>query len=205
MDEQTAAKVFEALVKGRRSVRRYQDRPIEPEIVEGLLDAGVWAPSAHNRQPWRFAVLTDNDAKQTLASKMGELLRRARLADGDDSGAVEADVQRSHARITTSPLVIVAFLTMEDMDTYPDPARSNAEQLMAVQGVAMAVNNILLAAQARGLGACWMCAPLFCSEAVVEAVGAPAHWQAQALLTIGYPASGGKPARRRPLSDVLLA
>jgi nitroreductase len=76
---------------------------------------------------------------------------------------------------------------------------------MAVQGVAMAVNNILLAAQARGLGACWMCAPLFCSEAVVEAVGAPAHWQAQALLTIGYPASGGKPARRRPLSDVLLA
>jgi coenzyme F420-0:L-glutamate ligase / coenzyme F420-1:gamma-L-glutamate ligase len=205
VDEQTGAQIFEALVKGRRSVRRYQDGPIEPEIVEGLLEAGVWAPSAHNRQPWRFAVLTDNDAKQTLASKMGELLRRARLADGDDSGAVEADVQRSHARITTAPLVIAAFLTMEDMDTYPDPVRSNAEHLMAVQGVAMAVNNILLAAQARGLGACWMCAPLFCSEAVVEAVGAPPHWQAQALLTIGYPASGGKPARRRPLSDVMLA
>jgi coenzyme F420-0:L-glutamate ligase/coenzyme F420-1:gamma-L-glutamate ligase len=204
MDEQTGAKVFEALVKGRRSVRRYQDRPIEPEIVEGLLEAGVWAPSAHNRQPWRFAVLTDNDDKQTLARRMGTLLRAARLADGDDSEAVEADVQRSHARITTAPLVIVAFLTMEDMDRYPDPARSKAEHLMAVQGVAMAVNNILLAAQARGLGACWMCAPLFCSEAVAEAVGAPPHWQAQALLTIGYPASGGKPASRRPLSDLLL-
>jgi coenzyme F420-0:L-glutamate ligase / coenzyme F420-1:gamma-L-glutamate ligase len=204
MDEQTGAKVFEALVKGRRSVRRYQHRPIEPEIVEGLLEAGVWAPSAHNRQPWRFAVLTDNDDKQTLARRMGTLLRAARLADGDDSEAVEADVQRSHARITTAPLVIVAFLTMEDMDRYPDPARSKAEHLMAVQGVAMAVNNILLAAQARGLGACWMCAPLFCSEAVAEAVGAPPHWQAQALLTIGYPASGGKPASRRPLSDLLL-
>jgi coenzyme F420-0:L-glutamate ligase/coenzyme F420-1:gamma-L-glutamate ligase len=204
MDEPTGAKVFEALVKGRRSVRRYQDRPIEPGIVEGLLEAGVWAPSAHNRQPWRFAVLTANDDKQTLASRMGTLLRAARLADGDDSEAVEADVQRSHARITAAPLVIVAFLTMENMDTYPDPARSNAEHLMAVQGVAMAVNNILLAAQARGLGACWMCAPLFCSEAVVAAVGAPPHWQAQALLTIGYPASGGKPANRRPLSDLLL-
>jgi coenzyme F420-0:L-glutamate ligase/coenzyme F420-1:gamma-L-glutamate ligase len=204
MDEQTGAKVFEALVKGRRSVRRYQDRPVEPEIVEGLLEAGGWAPSAHNRQPWRFAVLTDNDAKETLAGKMGTLLRLARLADGDKSEAVEADVQRSRARITTAPLVIVAFLTMEDMDTYPDRARSSAEHLMAVQGVAMAVNNVLLAAQARGLGACWMCAPLFCSEAVVEAVGAPAHWQAQALLTIGYPASGGKPASRRPLADLLL-
>jgi F420 biosynthesis protein FbiB-like protein len=205
MDEPTGARQFEALVKGRRSVRRYQDRPIEPEIAEALLAAGVWAPSAHNRQPWRFAVLTDNATKQDLASGMGTLLRGARLADGDDSEAVEADVQRSYARITAAPLVIVAFLTMEDMDTYPDPARSKAEHLMAVQGVAMAVNNILLAAQARGLGACWMCAPLFCSEAVVEAVGAPSHWQAQALLTIGYPASGGKPARRRPLSDVLLA
>jgi hypothetical protein len=50
-----------------------------------------------------------------------------------------------------------------------------------------------------------MCAPLFCSEAVVEATGAPAHWQAQALLTLGYPASKGKPASRRPVADVVLA
>jgi nitroreductase len=75
---------------------------------------------------------------------------------------------------------------------------------MAVQGVAMAVNNILLAAHAAGLGACWMCAPLFCSEAVAEAVGAPPHWQAQALLTLGYPASKGKLASRRPVADVIL-
>jgi nitroreductase len=75
---------------------------------------------------------------------------------------------------------------------------------MAVQGVAMAVNNILVASHAAGLGACWMCAPLFCSDAVVEAVDAPSHWQAQALLTLGYPASKGKPAQRRPLADVVL-
>jgi hypothetical protein len=49
-----------------------------------------------------------------------------------------------------------------------------------------------------------MCAPLFCSEAVVAAVGAPVHWQAQALLTLGYPASKGKPPVRRPISDVVL-
>jgi F420 biosynthesis protein FbiB-like protein len=196
--------LFEGLIKGRRSIRRYEDRPVPAETIAALLDAGTWAPSAHNRQPWRFAVLTDAAARQRLARRMGDLLRQARLADGDDPADVEADASRSFARITGAPLVIVAFLTMEDMDTYPDAERARAEHLMAVQGVAMAVNNILLAAQAAGLGACWMCAPLFCSEAVVQAAGAPAHWQAQALLTLGYPASKGKPASRRPVADVVL-
>ena len=204
MASEVAQDVFESLIKGRRSIRRYEPKPVPQSTVEALLEAGSWAPSAHNRQPWRFAVLTEPAARETLANRMGDLLRSARLADGDDPADVDADASRSFARITGAPLVIVAFLSMEDMDSYPDAARQSAERLMAVQGVAMAVNNILLAAHAAGLGACWMCAPLFCSEAVVEAVGAPARWQAQALLTIGYPASKGKAAVRRPLSDVVL-
>ena len=196
--------IFESLIKGRRSIRRYEAKAVEQRTIDSLLEAGSWAPSAHNRQPWRFAVLTEAPARERLAQRMGDLLRTARLADGDDPADVAADASRSYARITSAPLVIVAFLTMEDMDSYPDPARSAAEHLMAVQGVAMAVNNILLAAHAAGLGACWMCAPLFCSPVVVEAVGAPEHWQAQALLTLGYPASKGKPAVRRPLADVVL-
>jgi F420 biosynthesis protein FbiB-like protein len=204
MSSQTTSELFEGLIKSRRSIRRYDPRPVDASTIDVLLEAGTWAPSAHNRQPWRFAVLTEVTARETLARRMGDLLRAARLADGDDPADVEADASRSYARITGAPLVIVAFLSMEDMDTYPDPERSAAERLMAVQGVAMAVNNILLAAHAAGLGACWMCAPLFCSAAVVEVVGAPAHWQAQALLTLGYPASKGKPPVRRPLSDVVL-
>jgi F420 biosynthesis protein FbiB-like protein len=204
MSSQTMSDTFAALIKSRRSIRRYDPRPIDPATVEALLEAGTWAPSAHNRQPWRFAVLTEASAREKLARRMGDLLRSARLDDGDDPADVEADASRSYARISGAPLVIVAFLTLEDMDTYPDPERGAAERLMAVQGVAMAVNNILLAAHAAGLGACWMCAPLFCSPAVVEAVGAPAHWQAQALLTLGYPASKGKVPVRRAVADVVL-
>ncbi len=199
-----ATRVFEGLIKGRRSIRRYDARPIVRATVDVLLEAGTWAPSAHNRQPWRFAVLIDTAARETLARRMGDRLREARLADGDDVGDVEADASRSFQRISRAPLVIVAFLTMEDMDVYADAVRQSAEHLMAVQGVAMAVNNILVAAHAEGLGACWMCAPLFCSDAVVEATGSPEHWQAQALLTLGYPASRGKPASRRPLEQLVL-
>jgi coenzyme F420-0:L-glutamate ligase/coenzyme F420-1:gamma-L-glutamate ligase len=205
MSREAKLDFFSELVRERRSIRRYQDRPVPPEVVQALLEAGTWAPSAHNRQPWRFILLTDAHSREALARRMGSRLRAARLADGDDPADVEADASRSYARITGAPVVVVAFLTMEDMDTYPDTARQSAEHLMAVQGVAMAVNNILLAAHAAGLGACWMCAPLFCSDAVVEAVHAPSHWQAQALITLGYPASRGKPPVRRPLQDIVLA
>jgi nitroreductase len=67
----------------------------------------------------------------------------------------------------------------------------------------MAVQNLLLAAASDGLGACWMCAPLFCPEVVRGALDLPTDWGPQALVTLGHPASAGKPASRRPLADVV--
>ncbi|HEX5139315.1 MAG TPA: nitroreductase family protein [Dehalococcoidia bacterium] len=198
------SEAFQRLIRSRRSIRRYQPVPISPGVMRRILEAGTWAPSAHNRQPWRFVVLTETGEREALARAMGELLRNARLADGDDVADIEGDVARSYARIASSAAAVAAFLTMEDMDSYPDPARSRAEELMAVQGVAMAVQNILLAAHAEGIGACWMCAPLFCQEEVGSALGVPEHWKAQALITLGLPASKGKPPTRRPVDEVLL-
>ena len=135
---------------------------------------------------------------------MGERLRADRLADEDDPAAVEADVSRSYARITGAAAVVAVCLTMQDMDRYPDEKRSRAEYLMAVQSVAMAVQNLLLAAHSESLGACWMCAPLFCGDAVRGALDLPAQWEPQALVTLGYPAGQGKLAQRKPLAEVLL-
>ena len=193
----------QALIRSRRSIRRYTAQPVPVEVVERLLTAAIWAPSAHNRQPWRFVPITAAGAIQRLAQAMGDRLRADRLADGDNVEAVEADAARSYARITGAPVVVAVCLTLADMDAYPDARRQQAEYLMAVQSVAMAVQNLLLAAQAEGLGACWMCAPLFCSEAVIGALDLPAEWQAQALVTLGYPNSAGKPAARRPLAEVV--
>lgn len=196
------SQVFQSLIRTRRSIRRYQPAPLPEEVLQRVLEAATWAPSAHNRQPWRFVVLTEQSQREALARRMGELLRAARTADGDEPADIEGDVARSYTRIAGAAAAIVVFLTMEDMDTYPDARRSRAEELMAVQGAAMATQNLLVAAHAEGLGACWMCAPLFCQEEVGAALGVPPHWQAQALITLGYPASKGKPAHRRPLSEV---
>ncbi len=189
-------------IEGRRSIRRYTDRAAPRDAVERLLTAATWAPSAHNRQPWRFVVITSDSVKSALAGTMGERLRADRLADGDAPDQVDADAARSYARITSSPVVIAVCLSMVDMDTYPDTRRKKAEYTMAAQSVAMAVQNLLLAAHAEGLGACWMCAPLFCPDAVAAALDLPADWEPQALVTLGYPANEGKPASRRPGESV---
>lgn len=188
----------------RRSVRRYLPVPISQDVIDQLLEAAVTAPSAHNRQPWRFAIMSSDRQKAALARAMGERLRKDRRSDKDRSADIEADVARSFARITGAATVVIVCLSMEDMDVYPDAMRSRNEHQMAVQSTAMAGQNLLLAAYAAGLGACWLCAPMFCPDTVRNALGLPANWEPQGMITLGYPAAAGKPFYRRPMAEVAI-
>ncbi len=182
----------------RRSIRRYTSNPVPPDLVEQMLTAAIWAPSAHNRQPWRFAVIETAVIKQTLAAAMSQQLQADRQADNVPPDIIAADVTRSYQRITQAPLLILVCLSMAEMDNYPDPVRQRNEWIMAGQSTALAAQNLLLAAHALGLGACWMCAPLFCPDVVRQTLSLPGDWQPQALLTIGYPAES-KTKTREPL------
>ncbi len=184
----------------RRSLRRYQPDPVPDDLIEQLLIAATAAPSAHNRQPWRFVVIASPQAKETLALAMGSQLRADLAADGLPAEAIEKDAGRSYQRLTQAPLLILLCLTMADMDQYPDGRRQDNEWLMAVQSVAMAGQNLLLAAHALGLGACWLCAPLFCPDVVRATLDLPADWQPQGLITAGYPVESREKGRE-PLAS----
>jgi coenzyme F420-0:L-glutamate ligase/coenzyme F420-1:gamma-L-glutamate ligase len=188
------------IIFGRRSIRRYQDRPVPREVLEAILTAAIWAPSAHNRQPWRFAVITSPDVRKALATAMGARLRADLEADNVPQAMIEQNVSRSFSRISGAPVLVLACLSMADMDEYPDGRRASAERLMAAQSTALAVQNLLLAAHAEGLGACWLCAPLFCPDVVVTQLGLPGDWEPQALITLGYPAEQ-KQSTRQPLES----
>ncbi|MGB1249946.1 MAG: nitroreductase family protein [Candidatus Promineifilaceae bacterium] len=172
----------------RRSIRRYENRPIPKPLIEQLLEAAIWAPSAHNRQPWRFAVITQFATKHKLATAMGNRLRRDLEADSVPETVIAKDVNRSYSRITEAPVLILVCLSMADMDVYNDERRNAHEWTMAVQSTAMAAQNLLLAAHAQELGACWMCAPLFVPDLVRDTLALSADWHPQALITLGYPA-----------------
>jgi F420 biosynthesis protein FbiB-like protein len=203
MNDLFPASVATKLLKDRRSVRRYTDRAISREQLDVLIDAATLAPSAHNRQPWRFVAIPSRQHRIALANSMADRLRADRAHDGDAPAAIEADAARSIDRITSAPLVIVACLTMTDMDTYPDEHRSAAEKTMAIQGTAMAIQNLLLAATTEGLGSSLMCAPLFCPDTVRTVLQLPSDWEPQTLITLGYPRASAKPRERRPIQDVI--
>lgn len=191
------------LIRTRRSIRRYETRPVPPALVDQLLEVAIWAPSAHNRQPWRFVVIDGDATKRQLAAAMGARLRQDLAADGAPPQVVARDADRSYARITAAPLLILVCLTMADMDAYPDARRAANESMMAAQSAAMAGQNLLLAAHALGLGACWLCAPLFCPDVVRQTLVLPNTWQPQGLITAGYPAET-KEKTRHPLGTRVL-
>ncbi len=194
---------FLSLARTRRSIRRYTPAPVDRALVETLLDAAIWAPSAHNRQPWRFCVVTEAAAKTHLSTRMAAAWRSDLAGDGADRDAIERRIAISHARLTGAPVLIVPCVTLDDMDVYPDALRSQAERTMAVQSVALACQNLLLAAHAAGLGTCWMCAPLFVPALVRQALDLPEDWEPQAILTVGYPAEEKQKAREPLASRVI--
>lgn len=194
---------FWALIRGRRSIRRYRPEPVAQAVLEQLLLAASWAPSAHNRQPWRFCVVTQPETKLALSQRMGEQWRHELGADGADPALIERRVAISHTRMTSAAALIIAAVSMEEMDHYPDTQRNEAEWTMAVQSVALACQNLLLAAHYYGLGACWMCAPLFAPVLVRDVLNLPGAWTPQALITIGYPAEE-KSKERVPIAERVL-
>jgi coenzyme F420-0:L-glutamate ligase/coenzyme F420-1:gamma-L-glutamate ligase len=189
-------------LRSRRSVRRFLPQPVDAQLLERLLETATWAPSAHNRQPWRFAVLTTAVAKTLLAREMAADFRRDLLSDGLSSEEADRLVARSRNRIMESPVVVLLCLDPTVGDTYPDPGRQQAEYIMGVQGVAMSGSTLLLAAHAEGLGGVWVCSPLFAKETVRKALDLPDSWEPQGMLLLGYPAVVPEPRSRRPLEEV---
>lgn len=187
MNDQSQSPVLQAMQQ-RRSIRRYDRRAVPRALLERILQAGLWAPSAHNRQPWRFVVLQEAAAQAELATAMGSRLQADLEADHVPAAIIQKERQRSYDRLTSAPVVLVVCLTMVDMDDYNDATRNQHEYIMAVQSTAMAGQNILLAAHDQGLGACWMCAPLFCPDVVRTTLALPQDWQPQGIITMGYPA-----------------
>lgn len=158
-------------------------------MIDQLLEAATRAPSSHNSQPWRFVVITTASVKAELADRMGERLRADRLRAADRVETIDRDVSRSRDRITSAPAIIVVCLSTIGLDDHH-------ERLMAIQSVAASIQSLLLAAHEAGLGTCWMAAPLYCPDVVREVLRLSSDWDAQALITIGYPADEGKRRER---------
>jgi PPOX class probable F420-dependent enzyme len=195
---------FLPLARGRRSVRAFQQRAVPRAALETMIEAARWAPSPHGRQPWRFVVLTQDKPKQALAAAMGTDWRHVLEMDGQQAATIQLRLEKSHERIRTAPALILACLYLDDLDQYPDAGRQRAEEIMAIQSLGAAIQNMLLAAYAQGLDTGWMCAPLFTPETVREALSLDARLIPHALIPVGYEEHPPKRRPHRPIDELIV-
>jgi coenzyme F420-0:L-glutamate ligase/coenzyme F420-1:gamma-L-glutamate ligase len=186
---------YEAIVT-RRSLRQLDSRPVPQELIDKLLDAAVRAPAPHHTKPWRFVVLETSESRRRLAEPMGAAWRRDLESDGVAAAKIEKLLGKSRRQIEGAPALLLGCLVGEGLRAWPDDRRRRAEWGMAQQSMGAALENIMVAAHALGLASYWISAPLFCPQAVREALDLPIDYESQALIVIGYPASGFSPRPR---------
>jgi len=191
-------------LRTRRSIRRFKTDPVADSVIQNILATATFAPSAHNRQPWRFVVITTQSVKEALAEAMAIDFKRDLTRDGLPPENIQAQIERSKERITSAPVAILLCLDMSEMDSYPDEKRQQAERMMAIQSVAAAGLQLLLAVHAEGLGGVWACWVLFAQETIQRALNLPEPWEPQAMYFVGYPEIIPEARERKPLEEVAI-
>jgi coenzyme F420-0:L-glutamate ligase/coenzyme F420-1:gamma-L-glutamate ligase len=196
-----------SLIKERRSIRRFRPEPIPAKTIETLLEAARWAPSAGNRQAWRFWVVTDAATRQAMGTAVEQTLLSIRDNLRDEARAEANDYLSNFGHFANAPVVIAPIhrggteLLQASQEHDPlGPARAEADALCSV---AAAIQNMLLAAHAQGLGACWMTGPLVAHEALAQVLQLPEGWSLSALIPIGWPAESPGPTSRRALARLV--
>lgn len=168
-------------LRSRRSIRRFKADPVPDSVIQDLLATATLAPSAHNRQPWRFAVVKDPASRQRLGAALTSRMRADMQAEGAPESEIESRVTRSLRRIDEAPALILLCRDVTDVR-----ADTPEEAIMGTQSVALAGMQLLLAAHAEGLGANWICWPLYAQAETRAALGLPDSWEPQGMVILGY-------------------
>lgn len=199
------------LMRTRRSVRRFRTEAPAHSLIESILASAVTAPSASNKQPWRFIVVRNRDILERMAAAVREAVDRiARAIDPQFEQSFRA-YGDYFTRFERAPLVVVPLhrsLTVLSNLTGPELSSADDERIRAMErdsgliGTALAMQNLLLAAHAAGLGASGMTGPLVASDALREILRIPPSWHVVALVPIGYPDEQPAPTARKPVERV---
>lgn len=173
-------------IKGRRSIRKYTDKPVPMELVLAVLEAGTWAPSAKNGQQWRFTVL-QGKAKDELTR-----LFRAELEKlSAKIGTTHMGSSFSSCRIMEQAPVLVMVWNANETKLLEESS---------LQSVAAAIQNMLLKAYSVGLGSLWICDIYDATKMLTKHLSKP--WTLVAAVTLGWPAETPPPRPRRALDEV---
>jgi len=183
-------------IKTRRSIRRFKDKPVTVDQMRRIIEAGTYAPSGKNGQPWRFTVLTGHE-KDAVTDLMDDALQGLAEKHGN---AVMGSSLNSCGVMKNAPVLVFVWnrggLTaprLQEMMSRVSEIFPDSEKLLHmvdVQGVAAAVQNMLLMAHDMGLGSLWINDVYYVLDELTEYFEHP--WELVAAVAFGYPAESEK-------------
>lgn len=207
-----SAQTLYELMSTQRAIRRLRPDPIPGDVLERIMQAAVWAPSGGNQQPWRMVMVHDEARK----ARLGELYRKrwARFAELYRQRFADAkpEVRRREERTVAAgdylgehfgdvPVIAIVCFNPDRMAI--TDARLDRVSVVGGGSVYPAVQNLLLACRAEGVG-CVLTTLLCQDEAEVKSLlEIPDGWYTAAAVPMGYPVGGGYgPISRRPVGEL---
>ena len=172
-----------AAIRHRKSVRKFQERPVEEEKLMEILEAARLAPSGNNKQPWYFIVVKKENVKQDVAI-----------------------ATNNQMWIASAPVVIVAIADIcarseNYAGKYVDEETSGFDLKRVLRDTTIAITHILLEVDNQGLGACWCGA--FTQDTIRPVLNIPDDKFVLAVIPVGYPAEEPKAKPRKDLNSIL--
>ena len=184
------------LIKKRRTIRKFKKRTVSVRQIKRIIEAGTWAPSAHNTQPWNFIVIKDNKKRDALIKIMrrtsAKLLTGARV---QYNGTINV--------IQNAPVILLVYNSNEIYNRIKrlgEPYCSIAK-ISEIQSISAAIQNMCLAAAYYRVGMTWLTMPLYSKTQISKYIREKK--ELMAVLALGYGNESGKSLPRRKISDVM--
>ncbi|MBV9140873.1 MAG: coenzyme F420-0:L-glutamate ligase [Pseudonocardiales bacterium] len=181
----------------RRSVRSFRPDPVDPATLRRAVGIALRAPAPHHSRPVRFLWLADRRLRRRLLDAMAQAWRADLRRDGLTEDRIERRMRRG-ALLYDAPEVLVPLAVPDGAHAYPDARRQTAEEAMFTVAAGAAVQGLLVALAAEGLGSCWVGSTLFCPDLVRAELALPADWRPLGAIAVGYPT---QPLHPRPPGD----
>lgn len=181
---------FLELVRRRRSCRTFAATPVPRPLLEQLLEAARWAPSNHNRQGWAFVVIESVSEIRRLAEVVRQGLKSRISSLSGPAASQLPQIEPYASFFEGAPTLILVCWRPASVVARALTAGLETPELTAGEPVsaAMATQNLLLAAEAAGLGACLLTAPLLIGTPAIQAFPTPEGHRLLGVVAVGYPA-----------------
>ena len=188
-------------IHARRSIRKFQDRPLPKRDIEDILRCGICAPSSKNRQPWKYVVVQGNAKREMLRAFRAGILR-------EETGGALLPQSAKHipgAKYTVqimeqAPVIVFVLNPLGKGVAAELTFEERVYEICNIQSLSASIQNMLLAATEKGIGGLWICDIFFAYPELCEWLGS--EGELLAAVALGYPAEAPAARPRRDIGEV---